>query len=84
MDQLMEYSTHYNEVVNFTIAERFYNTYTELTYIDTDKLTDDEEKTIDEAINIIYRHLKDEDYSLSEIETDIIGYATLIQEEKGE
>ena len=55
-----------------------------MTYIDTDNLTDDEEKTVKESINILFRHLKEEDYELSEVENDIIGYAKLIQEEKGE
>ena len=71
-------------MVNFTIAEKFYNTYVEFNYLYAKDFNDKEKIIIETACNILHQHLKDNDYELTEEETDIIGYATLIQEEKGE
>lgn len=71
-------------MVNFTTAERFYNTYKELDYLDLDNLTRSERLTVVFAKYTLYLSLKYNDYDLGYHETKLLEEALLIQEEKGE
>ena len=60
--------------------ERFYLTYCELSYIDVELITEEEQEIVENAMNIIDEHLSTSEFNLTEEEEDIISQATLVQE----
>ena len=66
----------------FSEKERIYFTLAELEYTDTDTLTKNEEETIDTAINILYKAMKQDKHTFSEEEKDIICEAMTIHEKE--
>ncbi len=62
--------------MSFTKYERFSLTFFEILYIDDEGLNDEDKSIVEDALNILGRHLKNESFdAITQKELEIIGKA---------
>lgn len=62
--------------MSFTKYERFSLTFFEILYIDEEKLNDEDKSIVEDALNILERHLKNKSFdAITKKELELIGKA---------
>ena len=64
--------------IGLGIEDRFFLTAQELEYCDTDDLGDEDERKVDEAIDLLYRKIRTKDFEFTDEEREILEDAFVL------